>query len=169
MKLSILLFLISSVSVSSTISGDISDTNACGPSLIEASCEFEVDPDRRRRNRRRTQRLVGGRVAHLRRLPGKEDEDPGADGFINSCTVFVNGTEFTSTIKDLDYGLVEYDEDVKGDGTKLELFASLVSLDNTTITGLFKLEAFDYDDANSDNDEDRITTLKTYSVAWSGC
>ena len=89
MKLSILLLLISSVSVSSTISGDISDTAMCGPSLIEASCEFEADPGRRRLNRnrrhRRTQRVAGGRVGQLRRLPGKEEEeeDTGADGFIN--------------------------------------------------------------------------------------
>jgi hypothetical protein len=83
--------------------------------------------------------------------------------------VTVDGVSYNTTIKDLDYALVTYDEDVRGDGVKLELFQSLVSLDDTEITGLFKLETYDSDDPQSDNDDDRLTTLKTFSVAWSGC
>lgn len=96
-------------------------------------------------------------------------EDPGADGFINFCNVTVDGTKINTTITDLDYALITFDEGARGDGVKLELFQSLVSLDDSEITGLFKLETFDYDDPNSDDDADRITTLKTFSVAWSGC
>ena len=51
MKLATLLLLLRSVSVSSTISGDISDTAVCGDVLIEASCEFEADNRRRRAGR----------------------------------------------------------------------------------------------------------------------
>lgn len=146
--------------------------------LKPRSCEFEADPSRRRRNRnrRRAARSVAGRRGgqQQRRLPskGKEEdvvEDPGADGFINFCNVTVDGTKINTTITDLDYALITFDEGARGDGVKLELFQSLVSLDDSEITGLFKLETFDYDDPNSDDDADRITTLKTFSVAWSGC
>ena len=62
-----------------------------------------------------------------------------------------------------------HDKDVKGDDTNLELFQSLVKVEDSTITGLFKFEAFEYDDPNSDKDEDTISTLKIFPVAWSGC
>ena len=167
MKFSLLLLFLSTstVSVSSAISGEIEDTTQCGTSLIESVCDFEADPDRRRRarERRRASRAKGRRM--------KDDkEDEGADGFINECTVFVNGTEVDVTIKDVGYALVTYDEDVKGDEVELELFQSVVKVFNTTISGLYKLETFDYDIPNAESsDDDRQNTLKTFSVAWSGC
>ena len=165
MKLSALILLLSAVSVSSAISGDIEDTTVCGTSFIESSCEFEADPDRRRRIRERRRRdRAAGRI-----LKKDEDKDEGADGFINSCTVFVNGTEVDVTIKDLQYTIVTYDEDVKKDDTELELFQSSVKVVDTTISGLYKLETYTYDDPESDKKDDTITTLKTFSVAWSGC
>ena len=117
----------------------------------------------------RRQARLAARVAGRAGRKLKDDKEEGADGFINSCTVFVNGTEVDVTIKDIDQALVTYDEDVKGDDTKLELFASSVKVFNTTIAGTFKLETFDYDDPKSDKKDDRITTLKTFSVAWAGC
>jgi hypothetical protein len=170
MKLSLLLLFVSTsaVTVYGTISGDISDTAVCGDVIIQADCSFEADPDRRRRRQieRSTPRTRG-----TRKLGGKNDDsDQGADGFINSCTVMLDGEEVPTTIKDLDYALVNYDEDVKGDDVYLELFQSLVSVENTTITGLFKLETFEYDIPNAaQTDDDRQTTLKTFSVAWAGC
>ena len=166
MKLSALLLLLSSVSVLSSvsiISGDIEDNTVCGTSFIESLCAFEADPDRRRRIReRRRLARAAGRIL-------KDDSDDEADGFINKCTVFVNGTEVNVTIKDSVYTIVTYDEDVKGDDTELELFQSSVKVFNTTIAGTYKLETFTYDDPKSDKKEDTITTLKTFSVAWSGC
>ena len=166
MKLSLLFLFATSIAVSATISGDISDTAVCGDDIIQADCSFEADPARRRRHRQR-------RAAHTRgaarKLPKEEEEPPGADGFLNSCTVTLGGTAVNVTIKDLDYALVTFDEDIKGDGVDLELFQSLVSVTNSTIAGLFKLETYEYDDPNSDKDEDTLTTLKTFSVAWSGC
>ena len=164
MKLPLLVLFLSAVSVTSTISGDITDTAVCGDYLIESECEFEADPDRRRRlnDRRRQARLAGRKMK-------KESEDEGEDGFLNKCTVFIDGVEANITITDLDYCIVEYDEDVKGDDTKLELFQSVVKVYNSTIQGLYKLETFEYDDPNSDDDDDTLTTLKTFSVAWSGC
>ena len=76
MKLSALLFLISTVSVSGALSGEIEDNTVCGTSFIESLCEFEADPDRRRRirERRRRARSTG-------RILKKEDEEEEADGF----------------------------------------------------------------------------------------
>ena len=164
MKLFAALLLLSSVSVSRAISGDIEDNTVCGTTFIESLCEFEADPDRRRRIRERRRRArAAGRILK------DESEEEEADGFINQCTVFVNGTAVNVTIKDLQYTIVTYDEDVKGDDTDLELFQSSVKVFNTTISGLYKLETFEYDDPKSDDKYDTLTTLKTFSVAWSGC
>ena len=170
MRFSSCLLLASTVAVSATISGDLSDTALCGGSIIHVACSFEANPDRRRdlqgegQRKRRTTHTRGGA-----RMVAKEVEDPGADGFLNDCTVTLDGVELNITITDLDYALLTYDEDLKGDDTNLELFQSLVKVEDSTIMGLFKLEAFEYDDPDSDKAEDTITTLKTFSVAWSGC
>ena len=169
MKFSSFLLLASTVAVSAALSGDLSDTAVCGDSIIHAECSFEADPDRRRRLQNQSQRKR--HAANTRggaRMLGKK-EDAGADGFLNDCTVTLDDVELEITITDLDYALLTYDEDVKGDDTNLELFQSLVKVEDSTITGLFKLEAFEYDDPKSDYDKDTITTLKTFSVAWSGC
>ena len=165
MKLSALLLLLSTVSVSGALSGEIEDNTVCGSTtFIESLCEFEADPDRRRRIRERRRRArAAGRI-----LKHESDEDE-ADGFIDTCTVFVNGTEVNLTYTDLQYTIMTYDEDPLGDDVELELFQSLVKVENSTISGLYKLETFVYDDPKSDKDEDTLTRLKTFSVAWSGC
>ena len=161
--LGLLLFTVNTVSVSSTISGDISDMTLCGESLIETSCEFEADPDRRRlvgnriRNRRNRRRNLNGK--------GKETEPPGADGFLNFCTVLIDGTEVESEIEELVYTEVTFDEEIKGDDVKLELFASLIKLtDDSGIVGLVKLETFEYEKPDAESDDDPLTTLKTFSI-----
>ncbi len=157
--ISLLSFLLSTVSVSSTISGDFVDTAICGEFLIEADCAFEADPDRRRRNRNRrnlNRKLNGGKGT-------KED------GFINSCTVMIDGVKVETTIKEITYTEVTFDETVKGDDVVLELFASLIKVSEPAITGLAKLETFAYDVADVLSKDDSTTTLKTFSIAWSGC
>lgn len=136
----------------STIKGEIKDVDLCGDVLLETVCIFEV-PDLTRRRRRRRRRLGGG---------GNQDNK--VENVINSCKIRVDGDDVDSTVTAVDFCELKFDETVKGDDVKLLMFTSHVKLEDSHITGLIKLEAFEYD-----NQEQAMTTVKTFSITWSGC
>ena len=160
-----LLFMLgasTTVTARETIKGTIKDENLCGGVLLETVCSFEV-PDF---NRRRRRRLGGGANKGGGGGPGTRVGDLNqVVNVITSCQVQLDGVQVDSSVTALEFSELVFDETVKGDDTKLLVFANKINLADSDVTGLVKLEAFEYDDSSNLP----TTTLKTFSIAWSGC
>lgn len=155
-----LLFLLSNVSLAASasnakITGQIKDVDLCGDVLLETVCNFEV-PDLTRRRRR----LGANQQAN--------DKNNNMDSVIRSCKIKLDGEDMDSTVTAVDSCELKFDETLRGDDTRLLMYTSLVKLDDSDIKGLVKLEAFEYDNQNPDSNQ-ALTTIKTFSITWSGC
>lgn len=123
-------------------------------------CSFEV-PDL---NRRRRRRRLGGAT-------GGEAKNNQVVNVINNCEVKFDGENVDSTVTAVDFCEVKFDETVRGDDVKLLLFASKIKLADSDMEGLVKLEAFEYGKSDPPHAHypGYMTTVKTFSIASSGC
>ena len=79
----------------------------------------------------------------------------------------MGGSDVDSTVTALDFCEVKFDQAVMGDDVQLLHFACKIRMVGTDITGLVKLEAFEYDSSNPDTNQ-AMTTVKTFSITWAG-
>jgi hypothetical protein len=151
-----LLLLAAGTVYASNVEGKFIDSRFCGSTLLTVKCDFDADPSRRR---------------HLRALAGASGKGGKVENPFKKCTIDGLGDGFSKNLitDPVEDCLVELDDDVHGDNTKIHVYMALLTAqaeaedDIPTPSLMVKLEVLEKEDTTNGG---TVNAYHDFGIEW---